>query len=260
MALWFLPNSFGAYATSQTTGTVASGYDKTNLIAGPRSTKVRTTAVAGPNNFLGYESDADIGISHVVIARADWLIAQTAPRVYVSERAAGGTWHDTAEFDLDPVSAADLVGISSQDFAAEVTPTHLRGLRIVMEPDSTAHPMQISKLFGSVGVTLGPPALGIEFEPLPPDSYARPPLGMIPYEVEGRFGFRFESIPAADAAAFQAIPELLNWPLFLYDDAGDIWDWKLEHVIVENYTLTMTDPGLDIYDLAVTFNRLRHYP
>src|SRR5262245_17327432 len=129
MAFWFLPNSFGAYATSQTTGTVQTAYDKTNIIAGPRSTRVRTTTE--PVNYLGYESDTDVECTHVIIARADWLLTETGGQVTESERDGSGTWYATAEFDLNPIEAADLVGITSQDYVAEIAPTYFRGLRLV---------------------------------------------------------------------------------------------------------------------------------
>ena len=265
MALLFLPNTAGDRATAQDntgSGATATGYDVKNLIAGPRqaSNGWRSTASSGASG-VGYQIATDTDIDHIVIARADWLLTENTMRVKGRKRDSGGTWTDISGFDKNPIVAADLIGPKAQDLVIAVdVDTSLRGVGISADPVAGTEAVQISKLYGAIAFTFDPltvPSREATWEDLPPGTYYEPLLGSRPYEVERRFTLTFEAVTMAQIENFKAIPQLFYWPFFLYDQNADLWKWKLEHVILEGFEVSVRTNLY--YDLTINFLRLRHY-
>jgi hypothetical protein len=269
--LKFLCNYAGDVATSMSeaggASTAAASYDATNLIAGPRSTWYRTTATSGLSR-IGYITPS-IGFDFLVIARADKLLTLGTMALYGLVRSSGGVWTNApAGAILNPVTSADLLGpvvdgsTHAQDFVYEFSSTQTAaGFGLELQSGGSEATM-FSKLFFGASFDFGHnPSLdaGVSWEHVPyPNRFFVPHEGTLKYETERRFSLQWDFVSNAKIAAFEALPQILNWPLFLYDDAGDIWDWQLEHVIVEDYTVSVI--GQDLNHITIVFRRLQHYP
>lgn len=259
MALLLLPNTVGDVATSMTNAgsgvATASGYNNYDAIAGPRSKRWRSAAHSDWMR-LGYVVAANTTVTHCVISRADWLLTQDTMRVRGIQRNSGGTWSDFSGFDKNPIAASDLVGLYSQDYVQEVAPSDLRGFGIECKTlGGGSEAAQISKLFYSNAheFTSNPGASAWERT----EGMTYPMLGYFPYYTEARLTLSWNSLTRAQITAFRAIPNLLAWPLYLYDENADYWPWKLEHVLIEDYIETWTGP--DLWKLDVNIRRLKHY-
>lgn len=261
MSFLFLCNTAGNTATAQSTagvGTTATGYDIKKVIAGPRSTFHRATAGAGGVG-VGYEFTADLDLDYIVVARADKMLTQNTTRVRVKERNSGGTWSNLAGVDYNPLTSANLLGIKTQDLVFSITQSVKRGLALYSVPLAGTDAQMVSKFYGCKAFEFvgSAPALGATTEILDIGSRFTPQNGHIDYEVEARFSISFGPVSRAYIALFKALPQLRNWPLFLYDTAGDLWTHKLEHVLIEDWTETIVESNL--HGLSITFLRLRHY-
>lgn len=260
MSFYLLFNHAGHFASSLDTislGTTATGYDIYDLIAGPRSTGHRTTASSSEAG-RGYVFPSDYTCSHIVVARADWLLTQNGTRLRAKQRTSGGTWNYIGSVDENPLATNDLIGIRAQDYVAAVTPTDLRGIAITATPASGTQASHVSKFYACSAYSFGQnPSPGFSWENLPIGTYRQGLEGDIPYEVEMRFTLTFPGVAQSIVTGFRALGQILNWPVFLYDDTGDIWDWKLEHCIIEAYEWIVHEK--DVHSLSITFNRLRHY-
>lgn len=262
MALRFLYNKSADLVTAfenPVAGSAASGYDWKTLIAGPRSTFFRM-ASSSTDQGIGY---AHQGINntpdYLIIARADKLLTTAGMRVRAAQRASGGSWTTLAP-DLNPISSANLTGIRKQDYISAISPTSLQGVGIVCTPVSGNQTAEISKLFGATSFSFGTgvePIFGAEFQTLAVGTYSQPLKCLEPYEVEQRFSLVWPTIPTSAVNSFLALPQIFRWPVFLYDDAQNIFDWQLEHVIIEAVQVNVLEK--DISQIEVTFARLRHY-
>lgn len=277
MSFWLLTNVAGDEATTldnKGASITATGYTLTDVISGPRSTRWRSGAIAA-TLAISYHFDptggGDVEATHVVIARADWLVTLGTARVRIQQRSSGGTWSNL--ITLDPFTSSSLVGIvktgktHGQDYVAAITPTQKRGYGIDFLSWSSNEAFQVSKVYFCNGVNLGDPLPGIQWSVI--DEYIRPQRSTIPYRCERRLAIQWTDLRDTQVALLThartdgdgGIPgrlrQPLNWPMFLYDDAGNIWDWKLEHVLLESYQLTQI--GKDCWTLAMTFVRLMHY-
>lgn len=259
MALLILPNTAGDSATSMTNAgagvATASGYNNYDVIAGPRSSRWRSAAHSS-NMRLGYVLGADTTVTHCVIARADWLLTQDTMRLRGLQRNSGGTWSAISGFDLNPITSSNLVGLYSQDYVQEVSPTDLRGFGIdCVTLGGGSEAAQVSKIFYSNAVELSANPSASSWEQVESGYY--PMWGYFPYHTEARMQLSWHALTAAEITAFKAIPNLLSWPLYLYDEDADYWPWKLEHVIVEDYSYSSI--GIGRWKLDVIFRRLKHY-
>lgn len=258
MSLWILANHGGYLGTAlYPSGEAATGYSLVDIVTGPRSTRYRSQASSGDRS-AGYEFGSDVVISHVVVARADWMLTQNGSRVRARQRNSGGTWSVVSGIDLNPLSSANLVGPTSQDLVLAVSPSDHRGSSLFRSGVSGSEALQVAKVFASSGLYFGlNPTPGFSWQDLPDNQFAFPIRGNRVYEVERRFALNWLGITQANLNSFLALPMIDRWPLFLYDDAGDVFPWKLEHVIVENYTVNVI--AADNINLEVSFARLKHW-
>lgn len=262
MSLWILPNTIGDVATTLTESgmTIASGYDRTHIINGSRSSHCRWQPASGSQQ-IRYLLPTNYTPTHMVIARADWLCTQNTMRVKGFQRSSGGVWSGISGADYNPLAAANLMGPRSQDLAFAITPSEFTGFGLEADTISGSEALQISKLFVSVGFQFNvEPSFRPAWEPIPKSTTydMRSPLyGTFPLEVEAVLEMRFQGVTTAKVLAFKALPRILNWPFFLFDDSGVIWSWKLEHVLLQSYEINTTDA--DYHDITLKFLRLKQY-
>lgn len=260
MALQLLYNTAANQATSITatslTLTAASGNNTYDVIAGPRSTRLRTTSSSSAAG-IGYEYSSSLSIDYLWIARADWLLTKAGSRVTARQRSSGGTWSYGAA-DYNPLTAASLIGPRNQDLLTAVTHTELYGLGIAVAPASGSQAMQISKLGGMAIFSFDvEPEVNASWQHIPENTFITPINGTMPYEIEKRFSIRFPLITRTKAVGFRDIPQILKWPILLYDTTGDVWSHKLEHVLVESVTEDIHFNNR--HSLSINFARLKHY-
>lgn len=261
MSFLFLCNHAGESAASVANaagGSTATGYSLLNMIAGPRSTLHRGAAASGGVG-ASYLFNSNVDLNYVVIARADYLLTLNTSRVRLRERNASNVWSYVSGIDYNPLSSTSLVGVKAQDLVFSFTQTEKRGIEIYSNPVSGTDAQQFSKFYAcnSFEFTGYAPELGMQSEELPIGSYATAINGDIPYEIESRFTITFHQVTGSLVDTFKALPQLKNWPFFLYDTAGDIWSHKLEHVILEGWTETINMKNS--HTLELNFARLRQY-
>jgi hypothetical protein len=255
--LFFLFNESGRAATSipVNVGVTAPGYHAFDLLSGPRSAMWRSASAAVTE--IGYAYGSDVGISYAVISRADLLVSAAGKQVIGRQRDSGGAWSDIPGFNLNPIMASQLVGPRSQDLVMPAVATSLRGVALRSAPYSGSEASMFSKLYaGGAFAFSAPPNLNPSWTDYPPETYVTPLRGTMPYEVERSFSLAFFGVQQSEYVQFRRY----DWayePFFLYDSTGDIWKWKLEHVILTGLTATMNE--VNTYTLQLDFYRLRHY-
>lgn len=255
--LFFLFNEAGRAASSISilAGATATGYDATNVISGPRSTMWRSES--NTNAEIAYLYGSNIGISYVVIARADLLASKAGKHIVGQQRSSGGSWSDIPGFSYNITDTSLMVGPRTQDMVIATTPTDLRGIALFSQALSGSEAMQISKFYAGGAFAFGvPPQANIEYAEIAPKNYATTIQGTMPYEVERSFSMTFVGVTQAEYAQF-LLYDSFYAPFFLYDSTGDIWPWKLEHVILGSLTATMLE--YELYALTMNFFRLRTY-
>lgn len=262
MALKFLFNAAGiaADAIGNTgSGSTATGYDTTAIMCGQRSTAWRSTSATA--NSIGYTYDDDVTISHVVVARADWLVTKAGQRVRGRQRNSGGTWSDIAAFDKNPLAASDLIGPRTQDLVVACAPTDLRGLGLSFTPATGSEASQLSKLYGAnaFSFTEAVPSFGVNWTTFEPNTLEKSMRGTFLYDVERGFSLSFFGLSETELTSFMSTTNLYHWPFFIYDEDQEIWEWKLEHVILAGLEARMLMPSFRTYELELRLLRLRHY-
>jgi len=243
MAFLILPNTFGVKATT-INASVQAGSDKTRMVAGPRSQL--TTGANGTSWAMSYEA-ASTAVTHCVVTSANLFAqGQYADEVDV-------TYSSSATVDSTTVAGSMvLVGPNSQDWVKPIAQTSDEfGLefRHTQAADSV-----VGKVFFSTAFDFG---TNPEFSQLVTESEkVRPLWGHRQYAVERKFSLAWSNLTQAKLAAFRALP--IQIPFFAYDDSGDIFDHKLEHVVIaEPWTESRRVGGE--YTLTLVLHRLTQY-
>lgn len=267
----FLCNTIGDDCSSVTylTSAVASGYDGNDVISGQRNYRVRgvpqTLSGSGYSNTFSirYNGSGCSAIDHMVCTDYDLNLPDPATNGF-SLQYNDGSWHTIAQ--EQPISST-LLGVHGTDLLQAFSPVTIAGAYTFYLSNWVARPYtnraaEFGKIYFSKGFDFGHnpnltprPAWKI----LTGDTsvFARPLRSSLDYEVEAQLSLTWENVTRAKAEEFKALPQLLNWPLFLYDSSGDLWNWKLEHVILDRYRETIV--GDDLHNLEMTFYRLKHY-
>lgn len=256
--LYFIFNDAGDAATAipVLAGSTADGYEEQNIITGPRSTMWRSELFA--NAEIGLTYGGDVPITHFVITRADLFASAAGKHLVGQMRDSGGTWHDIPGFSYNITDISLLVGPTSQDMVIETSPSDKRGVAIFTEPLSGTEAMQFSKLCAGTAFQFSvPPRVGLSWRNLTRGTLQTPMRGTLPYEVERSFSLLFQGVGQSEVTSFLASTQLFRWPFFLYDSTGDIWQWKLEHVLLTDILVEIL--GVDNYAVQLEFARLRHY-
>jgi hypothetical protein len=262
MSVYLLPNTIGDAAATCALEAGTTSYGELNdLIAGPRSTFWRSVAASSAIAPM-FTLSSDVIATHMVVARADWMVTLAGARVRARQRSSGGVWSHIVGVDYNTLTAGSLLGPKSQDLVFAVSPTNYRGYGLEFDSVGT-EAMQISKFYPSVGfqfdgdLVLNPAPQWTAFPLTQSVNMFAPLKSYDAYEVEAQISLTWKNCSRANIRAFEALPQILNWPLFIYDDAGDVWNWKLEHVVIEGWAETFT--AIDYSDITVTFQRLKLY-
>lgn len=260
--IYLLTNDVGYYCTQTATTSVGDG-NYLDIISGPRDRWHMNDSMSAVQYYTLSKAGAAYvpGVGYAVIARADWALTLAGTTLTMGYNDSGGTPHTLVT--KNPLVAADLVGPTGQDFVASFTPVDMYRAWAQGVDAGLNDRFKLSKLYFSPGFTFGNIAPALNPPPvwqrLPEgENLAKPPRATAPLAVEARLSLTWHDVALADAVSFYALPNLLSWPLFLYDPDCTIWDWKLEHVIIESVQDTLTSP--ETRDITVTFLRLKHYP
>ena len=254
-------NNAGASATTD------PAYDENTLISGARSTRWKSTDSAVTKG-IGYLFSADVSADYAIITRGDLLaVNTTSPSLTWRQRNSGGTWSNLGSA-IDPTSYT-FQGPYRQDIIAAISPSDERGYGARLTQSAGSSAMMINQLwfadsfdFGQNPETIPRPT----FEDIPDSDRDFTPLqGYFPYATEKRFQLTFKALTNTTLDAFYDLcrtSRALRGPVILYDDtgtstAGDFWDYKSEHVIIENYQANYSTP--DYADLTLVCRRLAHY-
>lgn len=272
--LKLLTNDMGAAAVTLDWGNarnvIATGYNLTDMITGPRSKKIRSAQGSGSSIGIFYPryscDPASVPVNYAVIARADYLTRRTnGCQIYFTGygATANGSYLEESVVSNATLSAG-LIGPKSQDYVFKYPAQRTRFGASVQSYTSTVTGVnvgQCGQIYFSTGFDFGAsPDTKPEpqWDDVPDEDRLFTPLrGHFPYETEKKITLSWKNITTAKLTAFKALPHILNWPLFLYDEDADIWDWKLEHVLVESWAEQIAAPGY--WDIDITFRRLAHY-
>lgn len=245
MGFLFLTNTVAATATTlEDSAAIKSGSDLTHIIAGPRDQIVK--GVAGTSHTVKYNCTST-EVTHAVITNANlFKSGNNATQILLQYGATPTTDSTTA------IASMSLVGPKSQDWVKTIARTSTAFL--VKFEHSASSESWYGKIFFSKSFNFGVPpqflALQNQLEEV------RPLLGHMRYMTEQIMVLQFLSLPQTVMASFRALP--LHQPFFIYDEDGDHWDHKLEHVVI-------ADPWTELrrldgtYSLELTVRRLRHY-
>lgn len=269
--LKLLCNTIGDDLTSvtYTTSAVATGYDGNDAISGPRNYRVRgipqTIGGSGYTNpfSLRYNGTGCTGIDHVVVTDFDLNIPDPASNGFDLQYN-NGSWNSIR--NEAPLSTA-LIGINMTDLVYVFSPVTIAGSYIFyftpwVQRPYTSRASEFGKVYFSAGFdfginpTLSPPPAWRVFPATEPQFF-RPARSSIDYEIEAEITLTWLGVTAAKIAAFRALPQLYNWPLFLYDADSEIWNWKLEHVLIANVQEQILHE--DHHNVSIRFYRLKHY-
>lgn len=247
--------------------------DTANSAAPAFWTATGTEAVLAKNAFFsvwtsgaiypGYSFSADVACTHLVVARADWMVTQSGARVRGFQKSSGGSWSAISGADYPHLRAGDLIGPRSQDLVLDISgATNYRGFAAHFDSflAGNAEAMMISKMYACIAFDFGetPSPDGVQSVDIPDTGrFFTPQRGTFAYETEKSISFSLPPVSKTLAEQFKALPHLLKWPIFLYDTAGDIWPWKLEHVLIEGWQENILESGNHVF--SFTFRRLKHY-
>lgn len=264
MAFWILPNTAGAVASSMsvTGSTTTSGYDVHDLISGPRSRMWRRDSTATTGR-VAYVLPSSQTLTHCVIARGDLLLTEAGTALIVEYD--NGSAQTIENFGT--VATSDLVGIKvdgkphGQDIVCSF-PSPIAADQFQFAFDSVSgggEAAMFSKLYFSAGLLLGDgpqpgPTWSVRRDGEP--AIVKPLLGYEEYAVTDAIAFRWANLSWEEIEAFEAAP--LNWPVFLFDSAGDIFAHKLEHALLTSYSWSRV--GAESFALDTVWNRLNHHP
>jgi len=263
--LKILTNTAGENATvaNYVDGATASGYDDYDLISGPRNRSGRSQASTGHISFA-YAFGVDVEADHMVVARADKMLTLSSLDMVIRERNSSNVWADVSSTALSPIQESHLIGIHEQDYVKQFTPTVQRGYALRVKTNSAdAEALMLSKLYFAKGFSFGvEPEKPLQEDDLTEIEEILPPGGKLPYAIEKRITLIFKSVTRAKVDEFLALPQIFNWPFFLYDDtASDIalWQHRLEHVVVESCRETwQRRSDVNLWDIELTLGRLAH--
>lgn len=273
MSLLLLTNTLGAQATSFSyNGTAAdANYDYKDLAGGPRSNGAVTTTRASHN--WQYRSTATMSWDFSVVTRADRIAnGKDSYRLSLNDTTtSGGASGYSSVESTDPFTTSSLVGmrIDGKSYGQDYvylngsTRTGKYGVELDIDDGGGAYATQAIHLANWIvgeSFTFGtePTLRKNRVQMLPSDDQGivRPIFGYHYYKTTHRLTLNWQHVTQAKMAAFRALP--LNLPLFLYDEDGDIFEHKLEHVVLaQPWNEIRVEP--DLYSLEITFHRLEHY-
>lgn len=255
MPLVLLPNTAWAVAAQTDIQTVAGVSIASeapyfgSLAGGPRSLSYTQTADTDDRKFIYINKAGTLDCTHVVWARAD-LHNNGARGVqivsYSNYPSVSATEFSTGVF------SQTLVGKNMQDWVFPLSASGKQALALNLT--TVAYTKQVAKLFFSKGITFNyPQQVTTKHLPFPSRYIYRRQA----YLIDEAWQFTFENMTRAEVAAFEAVPNLLSEPLFLYDAAGTQIPYKLIHGIISDHQVTQIHN--DNHTLTLTMDALRQW-
>jgi hypothetical protein len=245
MGFLILPNSVALSATTlEDSAAIQSGSNLTHIMAGPRNQIVKGTA--GTSHTVKYNCTFR-EVTHAVLTNAN-LFKNGVNATQISLQYGSGPSVDSTT----AVGSMTLVGIKSQDWV-KTFPRTDTAFSVKYEHSSSSETWY-GKIYLADDFSFGVPPQIVQSESRL--ERVRPLLGHRKYMTEHVIGMAFANLSQATVAAFRALP--LYHPFFIYDENADLWEHKLEHVII-------ADPWKEsrqldgTYQLQLTVRRLRHY-
>jgi len=266
MTLRFLTNTAGDNASimSFVDGATASGYDDYDAMSGPRSRMVRSAASSSAIT-LAHTFAANVDADYMVVSRADKLLTRSNMDTIIRNYGANLAWSDISATIVCPLPLASLIGVGSQDYVKSFTPDVKRGYALrVSTAGGDEEAMMISHLCFAKAFSFGvEPERPLAEEDLTAEELAVPLKSEEPYKISRRIRLNFKGVARAKVDEFLALPQVFNWPLYLYDDDDSdlaLWEHQLEHVIVEGMTENwQARSDVDLWDIELRVARLKHY-
>ncbi|WZO97256.1 hypothetical protein EP7_004280 [Isosphaeraceae bacterium EP7] len=252
MTLVLLPNNVwhdAAQITVTDASNVATGDTAglENVIGGPRSL-AWSSSDSGARRIVLVNKAGGLGCSHVVLARADRHAGKSVSVLSWSNYpSASNTEFSSASF------SATLVGPRAQDW---VLPLALSGKQAIgLSLNSADYTKDVYKLFVSNGLSfVHHTAPSFQILPFP----SRHQYRRQTFLVDTEWNFFVEQLTRAEVDAFEAIPNLLSEPMFVYDpDGHSIYHKNLHGIVTAYQTLAAFD---DLYQLSFTVRELRQWP
>lgn len=254
-------------------GIIAPEFDLDVIANGPRSSLVKLNESGRSEQRVGYFSSSQTyAIDFAAIIRADLLLTKGGMQVRFSRTNSAAIDASTTDIGttLNTIDNGDLIGIDKfgkgygQDHVQEFASTGNRSGFMVKTLDDSANDesAMFSKLIMGQAFDFGtdknPAASGSLFTDVPVGAGLAQPLhGDEPYQIEKRFQLTWNQVTSAKVEAFLALPKITEWPFLVYDADAEVFPWKLEHVILENYSATLRAP--DVWTIVLNLARLRHY-
>lgn len=216
-----------------------------NMAGGPRSLAF-TSSGTGALRAVYVNKAGTLEATHVILARADLHSGKALDvRSWTSYPSTS-----VQEYNY-PSFAETLVGRNSQDFVATLGATGKQALGMSF---TSTYTKTITKMFFSSGLTL-PNSQGTQVQYLGfPSRYT---YKRQTYLIDERWRFAFVGISRDDVAAFEAIPNLMSEPMFVYDSTGDQIPCKLLHgIITDRRVASFAD---DLHTLTISMDMLRQW-
>lgn len=251
MSIVLLPNNvWAASALTDVTdlsdsSIAADRANAENLAGGPRSLPFTSSVTSGIRTVYVNKAGT-LSATHAVLARADLHIGKGVDvRSWTSYPS---TFIQEYSF---PSFSPTLVGKRSQDFVATLSATGKQafGMSFV-----DTYAKTIGKVFFSNGVTL-PYSQEVQTKHLGFPS--RSTYRRQTYLIDEQWQFTFLGVTRADVAAFEAIPNLLSEPMFVYDPSGAQIPYFLIHGIIT--TRKVASFADDLHTLTFTMDALRQW-
>lgn len=216
-----------------------------NFAGGPRSLSFVSSGTGGIRTVYVNKSGT-LAATHVVLARAD---LHTGMGVDVrSWSSYPSTFIQEYSF---PTFGETLVGKRSQDLVKTLSVSSKQALGMSF---TSTYTKTIGKMFFSNGVTL-PYSQQVQIRHLGfPSRYT---YRRQMYLVDEEWRFAFAGLSRAEVQAFEAIPNLMSEPMFVYDSTGTQIPYYLIHgIIVDRHVASFAD---DMHTLTFTMDALRQW-
>lgn len=170
--------------------------------------------------------------THVVITRADRIAGHQLYLGYWSTY----TGSSTNPYDSGASFAGPYVGRRSLDFVYAMAQSSKQAFgAYFLGGTGGAYTRRVHQVYFSNAFTFSYPG-PVSKKPLAfPSRYI---VGRQAYLVDEEWSFIFDGVSKADVQTFEALYNLRTEPLFIYDDAGTLIDFKLLHCIVQDYQVT----------------------
>lgn len=255
--LVFLINDAVKNASSYTllSGTTATGFDLYNSAFNNRGKTHRTTK-SSAEVIRAYLYSSDLAIDYCIVARADLMLTQNTTRVRLKQRSSGGSWSYISGVDYNPIDDIDLIGVNNQDLVIPCSPTDLRGIALSTIPVSGSEASEVGKFYACVGKSIsGVLSLNLQYEAVEKYTSINTIDYLRKFEIDGVMSITFTDLTKTEITSIDSYIKDLYMPFFIYDPNSDLWEHKLEHVVLISHEEIFNEK--DNYSIVFNLGRVR---